>query len=52
MSSPDSVLNSGSIVLVNDLILPFVKRDLSENTKLKLVRITSIFIRRPAKVGG
>ncbi|MFQ6723389.1 MAG: sodium:solute symporter family transporter [Opitutales bacterium] len=44
MSSADSVLNSGSIVLVNDLILPFVKRDLSENTKLKLVRITSIFI--------
>lgn len=44
MSSADSVLNCGGIVLVNDVIMPFVKRDLSEKTKLKMVRITSIVI--------
>ncbi len=44
MSSADSVLNCGGIILVNDIIMPFVKHDLSEKLKLKMVRITSIII--------
>lgn len=44
MSSADSILNSGSIALINDLILPFLKHDLSDKIKLKLVRIASILI--------
>lgn len=44
MSTADSFLNSGSIMLVNDVIIPFVKRDLSEATKLKMARIASLFI--------
>ncbi|MFQ6722853.1 MAG: sodium:solute symporter family protein [Opitutales bacterium] len=44
MSTADSHLNCGSIMFVNDLILPFIKRELSESTKLKMVRITSLII--------
>lgn len=44
MSTTDSHLNCGSVMLVNDLISPFSKRELSESTKLKLVRITSLII--------
>ncbi len=44
MSTADSFLNSGSIMLVNDVILPFVKQDLQEATKLKMARIASLFI--------
>ena len=44
MSTADSFLNSGSIMLVNDVITPFIKRPLSEATKLKMARIASLFI--------
>jgi len=44
MSSADSALNAGSVVLVNDIILPFLKEDLSEAKKLKTARIVSILM--------
>ena len=45
MSSADSSLNCGSIMLVNDVILPILqKKNITENIKLKLVRIVSICI--------
>ena len=48
MSSADSILNNGSVILVNDIIIPYnryiKKKELSEKEKLKWVRIASIFI--------
>lgn len=44
MSSADSSLNSGSIMFVNDIILPIINRDLPETIKLRICRIISIFI--------
>lgn len=48
MSSADSCLNSGSIVLVNDLIIPYAKyikrKELSESEKLKWARRVSFSI--------
>ena len=44
MSTADSTINSGSIMLVNDVILPFVKKEVSDATKLKMSRIGSFVI--------
>ena len=48
MSSADSDLNSGSIMLVNDVVIPYnkyiKKKDLSEPEKLKYTRIISLFM--------
>lgn len=41
MSTVDSQINSGSIMLVNDILLPLVRRDLSDKTKLFLSRVSS-----------
>ena len=48
MSSADSDLNSGSIMLVNDVIIPYnkyiKKKDLSEPEKLKYTRMISLLM--------
>lgn len=41
MSTVDSQLNSGSIMVVNDIILPFLKKDFSEKAKLRIVKVAS-----------
>ncbi|MFQ6722852.1 MAG: sodium:solute symporter family transporter [Opitutales bacterium] len=44
MSSADSILNCGSIALINDVILPFTKKEITETSKLKLVRVATILM--------
>ncbi len=45
MSSADSSLNCGGIMFVNDVILPILrKKNITENIKLKLVRVISTCI--------
>lgn len=44
MSTADSLLNCGSIAFVNDIILPCLKREVTETAKLKMVRITSFLM--------
>ncbi|MFQ6723671.1 MAG: sodium:solute symporter family transporter [Opitutales bacterium] len=44
MSTADSTINSGSIMLVNDIILPFIKKEVSDAQKLKMSRISSFVI--------
>ncbi len=43
MSSADSNLNSGAILVVNDIIAPF-KPDLSDKSKIKLAKIFTVII--------
>ncbi|MDR1255225.1 MAG: hypothetical protein LBJ78_04370 [Puniceicoccales bacterium] len=42
MSTVDSILNASSISLVNDLIIPFTKRQMSEKQKLSIARWVSL----------
>lgn len=44
MSSADSALNTGSVILINDVIIPYQKKELSESTKLKMARNASLII--------
>lgn len=44
MSSADSALNCGSVILINDVVMPLLKQELSEKTKLKMARNASLLI--------
>jgi Na+/proline symporter len=44
MSTADSFLNSASILLVNDTIMPLTKKELSNNTQLRIAQMATILI--------
>jgi SSS family solute:Na+ symporter len=44
MSTADSILNTASIMLVNDIILVLTKRKLSDSTQLRLAQFSTFFI--------
>jgi SSS family solute:Na+ symporter len=44
MSTADSVMNTASVLIVNDIIAPLSKKDLSEEAKLRIARCSTILI--------
>jgi SSS family solute:Na+ symporter len=44
MSTADSVVNTASVLIVNDIIVPLSKRVISEERKLKIARLSTILV--------